>query len=320
MTKKLLIPFSCLILLSGYLAAFPPIRWEKLSDHFYSYQCKSDGLNMGAVVSDDGILLINPAADPEFSEALEALKRVSTKQVRWAVATDCRIGGGMARIAEQGATLVGSSAQKTSKPATNLTLAFDRQMRMFPGGVEVRMLAIQHNAHSSADLAVLIPAEKIVQVGDLYNQGSFPVIDEEVDGGSARDWVDGLKQLIDGVPLLKPAIPPAPKTPPKIAGAKTPPPPPATVPDKAVPEKTVEEEFIVVTGHGPRSNMMEVKALHEMAQKLRSDVTRLASGSLARENLVSWPAFSTYRSYAGFENFALQLFDAAKKKAAEKKP
>jgi hypothetical protein len=272
-------------------------------------------------VSDDGILLVNPPAEPELSEAIEALKRVSTKQIRWAVATDCRIGGGMVRISEQGATLIGSAAQRNSKPSAPLTLAFDRQMRLFPGGIEVRILAIQHNAHSSADLAVVIPAEKIVQVGDLYNQGTFPAIDEEADGGSAPEWVDGLKQLIDAVPLLKPAIPPAPKTLPKLPGAKTPPPPPPTPgPEKAVPEKAVEEEFVVITGHGARSNMMELKALHDMAQKLRSDITRLAGGSLARENLAAWPPLSPYRSYAGFENYALQLFDAAKKKASEKKP
>jgi hypothetical protein len=313
-------PALCLLLTSVYLIAAATARWEKLSDHYYSYQCKSDGLNVGAVVSDDGILLINPPAEPELAEALEALKRVSTRPIRWAVASDPQIGGGMPRLAEQGTTLIGSSAQKVSSPGAPLTLAFDRQMRLFPGGIEVRILAIQPKSHSSADLAVVLPAEKIVQVGDLYNQNAFPVINEDADGGSAFGWVDGMMQLIDAVPLLKPAIPPPSKPNPKLPAAKTPP-PPVPGPEKTVPEKTVEEEFIVITGHGPRSNMMEVKELHDLAQKLRSEVTRLAGGSLARENLIAWPALSTYRPFAGFEGYALQLFDAAKKKkASEKKP
>jgi hypothetical protein len=312
-------PALFLLLSSMYSVAAAPVRWEKLSDHYYSYQCKSDGLNVGAIVSDDGILLINPPAEPELSEALEALKRVSTKQIRWATATDPQIGGGMSRLAEQATTLIGSSAQKGSGPGAPLTLAFDRQMRLFPGGIEVRILAIHPKSHSSADLAVLVPAEKIVQVGDLYSQNAFPVINEETDGGSAYEWVDGMKQLIDAVPLLKPAIPPPPKPNPKLPAGKTPS-PPVPGPEKTLPEKTVEEEFTVITGHGPRSNMMEVKAIHDMAQKLRSEVTRLAGGSLARENLASWPALSNYRSFAGFEGYALQLFDAAKKKASAKKP
>jgi hypothetical protein len=312
MKNRLLSGFVLVLLVAGSLAASPPIRWEKVSDHYFAYPCQSDSLNVGAIVSDDGILLINPPAEPELTEALEALKRVSVRQIRWAVATDSRIGGGMARLADQGTALIGSSAQKEIPSSAHLTMAFGRQMRLFPGGLEVRIMAVQHKAHSAADLAVLILAEKIVQVGDLYNQSAFPDIDEERDGGSAFEWVDGLKQLMDSVPLLKPAIPPVPKTPPKVPVAKTPPVP--------APEKTIEEEFIVVTGHGARSNFMEMKALLEMAQKLRTDITRLAGGSLARENLITSPMLTTYRSYAGFENFALQLFDAARKKASEKKP
>lgn len=326
-SRLLVVIFAVSLRLSG-----APPRFEKVSDHYYCYQCKSDSLNVGAVVSDDGILLVNPPAEPELSEALDALKRISPRPVRWVVSTDYRIAlaGGPARLAEQGAAIIGSDAMRSLlagahdlKAATDaqpeakaspaeprpdtlrLSVAFGRQMRLFPGGLEVRIFGLQQKARTAADVAVLIPADKVLQIGDLYNLGSYPEIDDDQGGGSATGWIGGIKQVVEAVPLLKPAIP-APKT----ASSKT------AVAAKGAPaaEKTLEEEVTVVTGHGPRSNLMELKGLLETSQKLRAEVSKLVAGGVERENFLSSPSLSPFRVYNGFDQYASQLFDALSKK------
>ena len=330
-------PFAVMVLIfaAGVGFCFAPPKFEKVSDHYYSYQCKSDGLNVGAVVTDDGILIINPPADPDLSEALDALKKVSSHPVRWVVSTDYRIAlaGGAALLAEQGAAVIGcdgmrpllagvreqkpadtpAAETKSSEPhpgSLRLSLAFGHQMRLFPGGLEVRIFSLQAKARTAADVVVFIPAEKVVQIGDLYNLGSYPEIDDDQGGGSAAGWVDGIKQVVDSVPLLKPAIPPA-----KMAARKSPPPKgPPPVPGAPVVEKTPEEEVTVVTGHGPLSNLMELKGLLETARKLRAEASKLVADGLERDKLLSSPSLSPFRVYNGFDQFASQLFDALSKK------
>lgn len=321
-----LAPLLILLILAVSVGSGAPPRFEKVSDHYYCYQCRSGGLNVGAVVSEDGVLLINPPAEPDLSEAMDALKRISTRPVRWVVSTDYRIAvdGGPARLAEQGAVVIGSDAMRPllaaarelkvaadaqqARPADvpRLSIAFGRQMRLFPGNLEVRIFGLQSKARTAADVVVFIPAEKVLQIGDLYNLGSYPEIDEDQGGGSATGWVDGLKQVMDAVPLLKPAIPP-PKSASSKAAAATKGAPPAA-------EKTLEEEVTVVTGHGARSNLMELKGLLEMSQKLRAEVSKLVAGGIERENFLSSPGLSTFRVYNGFDQFASQLFDALSKK------
>ena len=59
-----------------------PLRFEKVSDHCYYLQLKG-GENVFAVVTDAGILIVNPPSEPDLSVAADALKRLSAKSVRW---------------------------------------------------------------------------------------------------------------------------------------------------------------------------------------------------------------------------------------------
>jgi hypothetical protein len=311
---KKCVPALLMILIAALPAFAAAPRFEKVTEHYYCFQAQPDAMNVGAVVTDDGILLINPPADPDLSAAMEALKRVSTKPVRWVVGTDYRIAaeGGMARFGEQGAVLIGSRGLRTltaKRPdPPRIAIAFDKQIRLFPGGLEVRIIAVQSKARTGGDVAILIPSEKVLQLGDFYTLGSYPDIDSAEGDGSAAGWVDGAKQVLEAVPLLKAAIPPVPKP---VPGKKVPPPgPPAAVPEK---EKTLEEEVLVITGRGARSNLMEFKALLETAQKLRAEVIKLAGAGIARENLLGSQALGAFRVYNGFDAFALQLFDSVPK-------
>jgi len=297
-------------------------KFEKVSDHCYYFQSRGETANVAAIVSEDGVLLVNPPGGPDPAAALEALKKLTTRPVRWLINTDYRLArsGGAERFIEQGAlvlaskqisdlassvaggepvpALVSQQEKKSPKPADSgspTRLVFERQMRLFPGGVEVRVFALQHKAHTGGDVVVFVPGEKLLILGDLYVAGKYPDIDITPGAGNALGWLDGMKQVIDAVPLLKAAIPQKTEV-------------------KPGEEKTLEESVTVISARGQRSNLQEMKDLLDAAQKLRSEIAKAVSGGRDIESFLTSPTASPFRSYENFDSFARQLFDALSKK------
>jgi hypothetical protein len=296
-----------------------PPRFEKVSDHCY-YLSMKEAWNVGVVATDEGILMVNPPQELDRAMVIDALNRISSKPVRWILFTDPRYlrATGALYYAEQGAQLLagarcrsllaktadagfkdiaksgvkgGNSKELFSFP----WLVFDRQMHLFPSNIEIRVMALQQNAHTGGDVFVFVPAEKVLFAGDLYEAARYPDIDVDAEG-SALDWIDGLKQVIDTIPLLKSAIPQA-KPEPKYKY-------------KAEPEKTLEEGITIISGHEGSSNLQNMKDLLDAAQKLRNDISKAIKAGRTCDQYLALPTADFYRSYANFEPFTTLLFDA----------
>jgi glyoxylase-like metal-dependent hydrolase (beta-lactamase superfamily II) len=310
---------------SSGIAATP--RFEKVSDHCYFLQSGAETANVAAVVTDDGMLLIDPPANPgPAAAALEALKRLPSRPVRWIVHTDYSLGpsGGAERFTQQGALVLGSrrefqlasagegvpapaagtaeveksranSVDSRADRASSARLSFDRQMHLFPGGVEIRILAVQYKAHTGGDVVLYIPAEKVLIVGNLYVAGRYPEIDVTPGDGSAMGWLDGMKQVIDAVPLLKQAIPQKTET-------------------KRGEEKTLEESITVLSAYGGPSNLQEMKDLLEATQKLRGEVARAVRAGRDVDTLLTAPALYPFRNYEKLDPFVRLLFEELARK------
>ncbi len=294
------------------------LRFEKVSDHVYFLQARDEGVNSAAILSSEGFLVINPPGEPGLQPVLDALRQIAARPVRWVVSTDYlleRVGGGTI-LQGRGAALIASRelsdlsslsppAIQADKGAAEDTpadvgprLVFTRQMRLFPDNLEIRIIAVQQGARTGGDVVVFVPTEKVLITGRMFASESFPQIDEDA-GGRASGWIDGLKQVIDVVPLLKSAMPP-----------------PKPDPNKPPPEeKTLEEQVTVIPGQGPRANLQEMKDLLEAASKLRSEITRAIGAGRSRESTLNFSALGPARSLDNFEPFAGMLFDeiAAKK-------
>jgi hypothetical protein len=295
------------ILGCGHSAYCAEPRLVKLSEHFYYMQAKEGGENIGAIVTNDGILLVNPPQEPDFGVVIEALKAVSAKAVRWVVFTEPGLSKNMSAslLAEHKPLLLSSSSQKGLFPksgkkaedsAESLAfseLVFNRQMRLFPSDLEVRIIALQHRARTGGDVVVFMPAEKVLFVGALYEAARYPDIDTSLDGNAAG-WFDGLKQTIDAVPALKSAIPQA-KVDPKL--------------DK---DKKPEEFITVLSAHGEPSNLQNMKDLLESTQKLRNEVARLVKRGRNLGDFLASPTSYPYRSYLNLASFATQLYTETK--------
>jgi hypothetical protein len=251
---------------------------------------------------------------------IDELKRISSKPVRWILFTNPRYlhATGARYYAERGAQLLAgarcrSLSAKTaeadfkdiaksgarggnSKELLSFPwIVFDRQMHLFPSNTEIRIVALQQNAHTGGDVFVFVPAEKVVFAGDLYEAARFPDIDVDAEG-SALGWIDGLKQVIDTIPLLKLAIPQA-KLEPKPKS-------------KAEPEKTLEAGVTIISGREGVSNLQNMKDLLDAAQKLRNDISKAIKAVRTRDQFLFSPAADSYRNRANFEPFATLLYEA----------
>ncbi len=300
------------VLLPAWHARGQVRRFEKVSPHCCFLPGGTGAPNVSAVVTEDGILVVNPPAEPELSTVVEALKKISPKPIRWFVCTDHtrEAAGGALALSRQGALMIASAGFRkagvpaakadekaaTSAPSAEPCLAFVRQTRVFADNLEIRIQAPDSEWHPGGDVVVFVPAEKVLVVGDLYSPGSFPDFGHESGRPSALAWLEALKQVIDMVPLLKPAMPP-----------------PKPEPEKPEEEpKTLEELIIVLPVLGPPSNLQEMKDLLATAQKCRTDVARAVAQKRSRETFVDLPVFGPYRGLINLDSFATRLFDELK--------
>jgi glyoxylase-like metal-dependent hydrolase (beta-lactamase superfamily II) len=324
-----LVSAALLLMLDGLPSSAAPRRFTKVSEHCYFLEAEPGWGNVGAVISDDGVLLIDTPPAGEIPAMLEALKRVTTKSVRWVVNTHHHEDHtrGNAYFLEHNATIIGgpefrrvdekpadgeNKEQKPKPTSTETQLIFGRQVRLFPGGVEVRIFASEHRAHTNRDVVVWLPSEKVLHVGDLFLPGSYPAIDVSEGQGSAIGWLEAMRHVIESVPVLKSAMP-QPKANPSKPPPSKPPPSKAPLDPSQVPpeEKTLEEQVIVIPGHGRVSNLQEMKDLFETSRKLRLEAGRAAAARRSRDGFLASPGMAPFRVYGNFEGFAAQLYAEA---------
>jgi len=319
MKRVLLTAALVFIICCGNVSYGAEPRFEKVSDHCYYLQLEMSGENIAAIATDEGVLVVNPPQEPDLSLAVGALRRMTSKAVRWVVFTDHHFAraDGIHFFAEQGAQLLTSARLRDlskriiirtdSKDATIPEsgtnngildalsafpeLIFDRQMNLFPSNLEIRILAIQPKARTGGDIVIHVPSEKVLFVGDLFETGRFPDIDTAYEG-SALGWIEGLRQAINSVPLLKPAIPLQAK--PEL---------------KSEPEKTLEERIAVVSARGRVANLQNMKDLLEVSQRLRNDILRAVRAGRTWDTFLASPISEPYRSYGNLASFAARLFE-----------
>jgi len=286
--------------------------FSKISGHFYCLESAAGSPNTGAVITPEGILLIDPPPEEEIPGLLNALKAITPRPVRWLAATDYRGArtGGATPFLKQGAALICSRemdrlAAAVPAPDAGLTPAyadprfvFNGQMRLFPAGLEIRIIAIRPKARTAGDVIVFVPKDRVLMVGELFDPANYPSIDDSPGDGSASGWVDGLKQAIDSVPLLKSAMP-------------QPKPDPTFPPE---PELKLEESITVIPAHGAPTNLQAMKDLLGVVLKLRSEANRAVAAGRSRESFIGSLAAETYGAYGNLDVFAGRLFDELARK------
>ncbi len=358
MAKKILIiALVSLILCSLDLFAVEP-KLKKVSDHCYYLPLENGAWNVFVVITEEGVLMVNPPQEADRSNVINALNNATSKPVRWLAFTDYRFPqtSGARFFSERGALFMASSAlrslaetlipedapenpappepdgqnhaiantassysapsgtdkqdgvslntpsvaairqagERVGDSAAEVSpfpwLIFETQMYLFPSNLEIRIMALRHKARTGGDVVVYVPEEKVLFVGGLYEAARYPEIDA-ASGGDAVEWMDGIKQVLDSVPVLKPAIP----------KEET-----ASEEDNA----TLEEGITVVSAKGEASNLQNMKDLLEGCQKLKRDVSRSVRIGRSCSSFLASSSANGYYSYGNLSSYAAQLFAA----------
>jgi cyclase len=303
------------------------LRFERASDHCYYLQLVESGENVGIIATDEGAVMVNSPQESDLSLAVSTLKHITSKPVRWVVFTDYNFArAANARFfVEQGTqVLISNRLRSFSKRIVIKTdssnepvpkslgsdgnqdalagvpeLSFDGQVHLFPSNLEIRIFQIKPKSRTGGDVVIYVPAEKVLFVGDLFEADSFPTIDTAAEG-TALGWIEGLKQAIDSVPLLKSAIALQPKPVPKTE-----------------PEKTLEEKVAVISVHGKAANLQNMKDLLEVSQKLRTDISRAIRAGRTWDGFIASPVSEPYRRYGNLASFSAKIFEELKSAAAK---
>lgn len=231
-------PLLLLMLLwSAVLPAAPlDLKPVQIADRVYavfgdlgnqSYENEGLNANLGFVIGEQSVLVVNTGPTRRVAEALHAaIRRVTGKPVKWVVNVNSQNhywhGNGYFR--EQGATLVAHSeavrlmrelgtaqlesnrvALKEKATGTEVMPATESVMdrrTLDLGNLQVELLHYG-NAHTPGDLAVWIPAQKTLFTGDIaFNERLLAVLPFGSTGGwikafdsieklPARVWVPG---------------------------------------------------------------------------------------------------------------------------------
>jgi hypothetical protein len=320
--KMPIIPaIAVLVILCGNESFGKSPQFEKVSDHCYYLQLEEVSANVAVVVSDEGILMVDPPEEENLPLVIDALSSISKKSVRWIALTDPRYlrTAGTDYFTEQGAVLLASPRLRTlgesevraepeypealndwiihiasPRPPPSLRwFIFDNEMRLFPSGLEIRIMALRHKARSGADVIVHVPDEKVLIVGDLYESARYPGVDTDLEG-SALEWIDGVEQVIDSIPVLKSAIPEEDSEPEEDE------------------ERTLEEDIAVVSARGEVSNLQNMKDLLEACQRLQRYVKRAVDRGRSYDSFLTLASTGPYYSYGNLESYVAQLYEAHK--------
>jgi glyoxylase-like metal-dependent hydrolase (beta-lactamase superfamily II) len=163
------------------------------------------GGNVGLLVGDEYVVLIDDAMLPTAPALLEAAKELSGRSIDFVINTHVHGDhvGGNQLLANDGATIVAhDNIRKRMKgnpeletgPGALPVLTFSDAVTFHVNGNEAFVFHIEH-AHTDGDAAIRFRNANVIFAGDVMFNGLFPFIDLD-NGGSVAGYIAGQKQLI----------------------------------------------------------------------------------------------------------------------------
>jgi glyoxylase-like metal-dependent hydrolase (beta-lactamase superfamily II) len=178
-----------------------PPQFVKINDAMYVYSTgQFSGGHATALVTDEGVLLVDSKGGNNYDGLVAALRGVTDKPVKYVVNTHYHgdHAGGNARFQADGATIVAS--EKTSEIMRELKLSGQPSVtvqdtgRIRLGGKTVELLYLGRG-HTSGDLFVYFPDYRVLVTGDMFTSNGDQLLDYAA-GGSIREWTKTLDRVL----------------------------------------------------------------------------------------------------------------------------
>lgn len=85
------------------------------------------------------------------------------------------------------------------------TLTFESDVRLYLGGEEIHVFHVKRG-HTDGDSVIYFTRQKVLHMGDLFVNGTFPFIDVN-GGGSSREWIETLDAVLQRIDPTTQVIP-----------------------------------------------------------------------------------------------------------------
>jgi glyoxylase-like metal-dependent hydrolase (beta-lactamase superfamily II) len=186
------------------------IKTHRVAGNFYYLE--GQGGNVGVLIGDDGVLMIDDQFAPLTEKIMAAVKALSQKPVRLLVNTHVHGDhtGGNENLGKMGVTILarenlrmrlekpnpGANGQPgvPTPPAGLPVITYDSPLTIRMNGEEVRLIPAP-KAHTDGDTFVKFVNADVIMTGDFYRSIQFPNIDR-ANGGSLPGLVDALNAVV----------------------------------------------------------------------------------------------------------------------------
>jgi len=182
----------------------------KLKDDLYVIHNEVAPGNTTALVTNEGVLLVDDKFDVDHEGILEQLKKVTDKPIKYVVNTHHHSDhtGGNAKMLAMNAVII-ASVQARENMVDNKqpglpNIAVEHHAHIFLGGTNVELYYFGRS-HTNGDIVVYFPADRVLAAGDMFtfaDDDKTPLPRGELidypGGGSGKEWpktLEGALQL-----------------------------------------------------------------------------------------------------------------------------
>ena len=180
----------------------PPLTIEKVKDDLYNIV--GGGGNVAALVTPEGVILVDDKFEQNYDGIMERLKSVTTQPVKYVFSTHHHTdhSGGNVKflptadiISTKNARMNIVQKKQPNTPASLMParVVFTDETSVFLGGKEARARYVGRG-HTNGDAVVYFPELRTVHMGDLM-AGTSPLIDY-AGGGSVVEWTKTLDEVL----------------------------------------------------------------------------------------------------------------------------
>lgn len=179
----------------------------KIADDLYVIHNDFVPGNSTALITDEGVVLVDDKFPVDHNAILAELKKVTSKPIRYVINTHHHAdhAGGNARMQEMSAQVIMSQQARENLSSglrdaqwSDPNVAFEGHLSLKLGGKRVELYQLGRG-HTNGDVVVYFPAARSLAAGDLFV--SDPLTPQQIDyaaGGSAKEYtktVDAVLQL-----------------------------------------------------------------------------------------------------------------------------
>jgi len=174
----------------------------KLKDDLYVIHNDFVPGNTTALITNDGVLLVDDKFEIDHAGIMAELKKITDKPVKYVINTHHHgdHSGGNAKMQAMDAKVVASQEAREQMVIANQPglpdIVIEHHAHIFLGGKNV---ALYHygRSHTNGDVVVLFLADRVLAAGDMYTKGDdVPELIDYSGGGSATEWPNTLRSAL----------------------------------------------------------------------------------------------------------------------------